>query len=180
MKKFLNVAVLACTVVGSAFAQVKMTQEQMVFYTSDWKGDRFADGRPKVPDDLLKRAVDVSIEDVWDFLREKGYQNQYEGNWQALHIDKPFAGRALTAQYMPYRPDMGKAIVAEGKREGRVGEPDGAVAVEQSGRSEQLEQRDERYLHRDHQQRDDQQEQRVAEREVPQRPPSALADTESM
>jgi 4-hydroxy-4-methyl-2-oxoglutarate aldolase len=121
MKTFLKVAAFACAAFGSAFAQVKVTHEQMMFYTSDWKGDRFPDGRPKVPDDLLKRAVNVSIEDVWDFLRDKGYQNQYEGNWQALHIEKPFAGRALTAQYMPYRPDMGKAIVAEGKREGRVG-----------------------------------------------------------
>ena len=50
-----------------------MTKEQMLFYTSDWKGDRFPDGRPKIPDDLLKRALDVSIEDVWDYLREHGY-----------------------------------------------------------------------------------------------------------
>jgi regulator of RNase E activity RraA len=97
-----------------------MTREQMMFYTSDWKGDRFPDGRPKVPDDLLKRALDVSIEDIWDFLREHGYRNQFESDWQALHIDKPFAGRALTAQYMPLRADMAKAIAAEGKAEGRV------------------------------------------------------------
>jgi 4-hydroxy-4-methyl-2-oxoglutarate aldolase len=101
-------------------AQVKQTREQMLFYTSDWHGDRFPDGRPKLPDDLLKRALDVSIEDVWDFLREHGYRNQFEGGWQALHIEKPFAGRALTAQYMPLRPDMARAIAAEGKAEGRV------------------------------------------------------------
>ncbi len=64
-----------------------------MFYTSDWKGDRFPDGRPKVADDLLKRALDCSIEDVWDYLRrEHGYANQFEGDWQALHIEKPFAG----------------------------------------------------------------------------------------
>jgi regulator of RNase E activity RraA len=96
-----------------------MTKEQMMFYTSDWKGERFPDGRPKVPDDLLKRALDVSIEDVWDYLGGRGYKCQFEGGWQALHIDKPFAGRALTAQYMPLRPDMAKAIAAEGKAEGR-------------------------------------------------------------
>ena len=38
----------------------------------------------------------------------------------SLHIEKPFAGRALTAQYMPTRADMAKAIAAEGKAEGRV------------------------------------------------------------
>src|SRR6201997_3665002 len=121
MKRVLSTLLLVCVITAlSAFSQVKMTKEQMLFYTSDWKGDRFPDGRPKVPDDLLKRAVNVSIEDVWDFLREKGYKNQYEGDWQALHIEKPFAGRALTAQYMPLRPDMIKAITAEGKAEGRV------------------------------------------------------------
>jgi regulator of RNase E activity RraA len=103
-----------------AFAQVKMTKEQMMFYTSEWKGDRFPDGRPKLPDDLLKRALDVSIEDVWDYLRDEGYHCQFDGGWQALHIEKPFAGRALTAQYMPLRPDMARAISAEGKAEGRV------------------------------------------------------------
>jgi regulator of RNase E activity RraA len=122
MKKIIVTALMISTVLGAstAFAQVKMTKEQMMFYTSDWKGDRFPDGRPKVPDDLLKRALDVSIEDVWDYLREHGYRNQFEGDWQALHIEKPFAGRALTAQYMPLRDDMAKAIAAEGKAEGRV------------------------------------------------------------
>jgi 4-hydroxy-4-methyl-2-oxoglutarate aldolase len=122
MKKIIVAAVMVWTVLGAsaAFSQVKMTKEQMMFYTSDWKGDRFPDGRPKVPDDLLKRALDVSIEDVWDYLREHGYRNQFEGDWQALHIEKPFAGRALTAQYMPLRADMEKAIAAEGKAEGRV------------------------------------------------------------
>jgi 4-hydroxy-4-methyl-2-oxoglutarate aldolase len=121
MRKVISMAAGAALLLGvSGFAQVKMTREQMMFYTSDWKGDRFPDGRPKVPDDLLKRALDVSIEDIWDFLREHGYRNQFEGDWQALHIDKPFAGRALTAQYMPLRADMAKAIAAEGKAEGRV------------------------------------------------------------
>jgi 4-hydroxy-4-methyl-2-oxoglutarate aldolase len=122
MKKAIVTLVLVWTMLGVsvAFSQVKMTKEQMMFYTSDWKGDRFPDGRPKLPDDLLKRALDVSIEDVWDYLREQGYHNQFEGDWQALHIEKPFAGRALTAQYMPLRADMQKAILAEGKAEGRV------------------------------------------------------------
>ena len=64
--------------------------------------------------------VDISIEDLWDYLQGFGYKCQFEGGWQALHIEKPFAGRALTAQYMPLRPDMGRAIEAEGKAEGRV------------------------------------------------------------
>ena len=121
MKKLLMTGLMACTVISvrPAAAQVKLTKDQMMFYTSDWKGDRFPDGRPKVPDELIKRALDVSIEDVWGYLRNLGYHCQFDGGWQALHIEKPMAGRALTAQYMPARPDMLKAITAEGKAEGR-------------------------------------------------------------
>jgi len=112
--------VLALTITTPALAQVKQTREQMMFYTGEWKGDRFPDGRPKVSDALLKRVLDVSIEDLWDYLRDKGYNCQFDTGFQMLHPDKPFAGRALTAQYMPLRRDMYEAIAAEGKREGRV------------------------------------------------------------
>jgi regulator of RNase E activity RraA len=105
-----------------AHAQVKTTRDQVLFYTSQWTGNRFPDGRPKLPDALLARAVDMTIEDVWEYLREHGYRNQFDGGWQALHIEKSFAGRALTAQYMPTRPDMRQAILAEGKTEGRTGD----------------------------------------------------------
>jgi 4-hydroxy-4-methyl-2-oxoglutarate aldolase len=122
MKKMILCALAICFVLSASptIAQVKTTRDQILFYTSGWTGERFADGRPKVPDDLLNRALDVSIEDVWDYLQSQGYKNQFEGGWQALHIEKPFAGRALTAQYMPSRPDMARAIEAEGKAEGRV------------------------------------------------------------
>ena len=122
MRKMILTALMACIALGASpgFAQVKMTKDQMMFYTSGWTGARFPDGRPKVPDDLLKRVLDVSIEDVWGYLRSEGYQNQFEGGWKMLHDDKPFAGRALTAQYMPLRPDMAKALAGEGKAEGRV------------------------------------------------------------
>ncbi len=123
MKKMIWITVLACMGLGTApvFGQVKMTRQQILFYTSGWKGERFPDGRPKLPDDLLKRAATMTIEDIWDFLRAHGYDNQFDGGWQALHPDKSFAGRALTAQYMPLRPDMAAAIAAEGKQEQRVG-----------------------------------------------------------
>lgn len=122
MKNVLGIALALCAFLWTApaYSQVKMTRDQILFYTSEWKGERFLDGRPKLPDSLLKRAVDMTIEDVWEYLRDHGYRNQFEANWQALHIDKPFAGRALTAQYMPTRPDMQKAILAEGKAEGRI------------------------------------------------------------
>jgi len=84
MKRVLSAVLLVCNVVvaAPAFSQVKTTKDQTLFYTSDWKGERFPDGRPKLPDGLLKRAVDVSIEDVWDYLQEKGYRCQFDGGWQ--------------------------------------------------------------------------------------------------
>jgi regulator of RNase E activity RraA len=122
MRKIIVRVLIACSVLGAstAFAQIKQTKEQIMFYTSEWKGDRYPDGRPKIQDNLLERALDVSIEDVWDYMRGQGYVNQFEAGWQALHIEKPFAGRALTAQFMPRRPDMAAAVAAEGKAEGRV------------------------------------------------------------
>ena len=122
MKILFKIAAFVCISAATlpTMAQVKVTREQMMFYTSDWKGDRFPDGRPKIADSLLQRALDVSIEDVWDYLRGKGYNCQFDAGWQSLHPDKPFAGRALTAQYMPLRPDMERPILAEGKAEGRA------------------------------------------------------------
>lgn len=122
MKTIVSRILIVATIFGASTVsgQIKQTKEQILFYTSEWKGERFPDGRPKVAEDLLTRALDVSIEDVWEYLREHGYVNQFEGGWQALHIEKPFAGRALTAQFMPRRPDMASAVAAEGKAEGRV------------------------------------------------------------
>jgi len=122
MKAVTVIIVTLCVLSGAlpASAQVKTSRERILFYTSEWKGERFPDGRPKLPDKLLARALDCTIEDIWEYLRQKGYRNQFEAGWQALHMDKPFAGRALTAQYMPSRPDMLRAIDAEGKEEGRV------------------------------------------------------------
>jgi 4-hydroxy-4-methyl-2-oxoglutarate aldolase len=123
MKRVLPILLLACGMAAvPVFSQVKTTKEQILFYTAEWKGARFPDGRPRIPDSLLERALDVSIEDVWDYLQARGYRCQFDGGWKALHIDRPFAGRALTAQFMPLRPDMAKAIADEGRSEGRQGD----------------------------------------------------------
>jgi regulator of RNase E activity RraA len=63
----------------------------------------------------------VAIEEAWGILKNKGFNNQYDGNWQRLRDDEPFVGRALTAQYMPLRPDLQARMVEKGKKEGRVG-----------------------------------------------------------
>ena len=70
MLKSVLLGCLAFALATPAVAQVKQTREQILFYTAQWKGERFPDGRPKVSDDLLKRVLDVSIEDLWDYLRD--------------------------------------------------------------------------------------------------------------
>ena len=43
--------------------------------------ERFPDGRPRVPDDLLERLRLVTTEEAWGVLREHGYPRQFEGGW---------------------------------------------------------------------------------------------------
>lgn len=101
--------------------QVTLTSNQITALTSEWKGERFADGRPKVPDKYLERLKKVHLEEAWGILRNKGYQNQFEGDWMIIHPDSVMTGRVVTAQYMPLRPDYDKLIKDQGKNEGRIG-----------------------------------------------------------
>jgi 4-hydroxy-4-methyl-2-oxoglutarate aldolase len=102
--------------------QVTPTPEQIKALTPDWSGERSADGRPKVPDKLLERLKKVHLEEAWGILRNKGYQNQFEGDWMILHDDSAvMVGRVVTAQYLPLRPDYDKIIKDKGKTEGRIG-----------------------------------------------------------
>lgn len=98
-----------------------ITREQLIFYTQEWKGERFDDGRPKVPDEIIARAAKVSIEEAWGFMRNRGFHNQFEGNWMMIHDDVTIAGRVLTAQYTPKRPDLMKRMEDKGHAEGRIG-----------------------------------------------------------
>jgi 4-hydroxy-4-methyl-2-oxoglutarate aldolase len=104
----------------NTYAQrVGSSPEYIKALTSQWKGDRFADGRPKVPDAILVRLKSVAMEEAWGYLRSQGYQNQYEGNWKIINPDSVMTGRVITAQYVPSRPDLIKLIKEEGKAEGR-------------------------------------------------------------
>jgi len=104
-----------------AFAQrVGSSPEYIKSLTSEWKGERFPDGRPKVPDAILERLKNISVEEAWSVLRNKGYNNQYEGDWTIINPDEPMTGRVVTAQYLPLRPDMDKQIKEQGKAEGRA------------------------------------------------------------
>jgi regulator of RNase E activity RraA len=113
---------LAALCAASAFAQIGfLSKEQVIQYTPYWTGERFADGRPKVSDSILKRMKSVTLEEAWAKLRQAGFNHQYEDGWYCIHPDKVLVGRALTAQWVPGRPDIQKLIEEEGKKAGRIG-----------------------------------------------------------
>lgn len=96
-------------------------KEELIYLTSQWKGERFPDGRPKVPDALIERARKIGIEEAWQILNNEGYKNQFEGNWKMVHEHVPVIGRAVTARFIPSRPDVEQQIKERGAKEGRKG-----------------------------------------------------------
>jgi 4-hydroxy-4-methyl-2-oxoglutarate aldolase len=101
--------------------QVAFSPEQITAMTSEWKGERLPDGRPNIPDKLLQRLKNVSLEEAWGILRNAGYNNQFEGDWTILREQQPMVGRAVTVQYLPKRPDFDKLLRDKGKAENRIG-----------------------------------------------------------
>ena len=116
------VAALVLTIAEPAFAQLGMfSMEQRVELTGEWKGDRFPDGRPKVPDSILTSLSDVDAEEAWNALRAHGYYHQFEGGWREINPGGRMVGRVFTAVFMPLRPDVNDLINERGKAEGRIG-----------------------------------------------------------
>jgi regulator of RNase E activity RraA len=98
------------------------SREQRLAFTPDWHGERFADGRPRVPDSVLQRLKTVSAEEAWDTLEDAGFRNQFEGGWKIINPGERLIGRAVTAVFMPSRPDVNSVVQANGKKEGRIGD----------------------------------------------------------
>jgi regulator of RNase E activity RraA len=96
-------------------------KQDLIQYTPDWKGERFPDGRPKVPGAILERMKNVTLEEAWAVLRDAGFEHEYEDGWLSIHPGKILVGRALTAQWLPGRPDIHKVIEEAGKKAGRIG-----------------------------------------------------------
>ena len=98
---------------------VGSSPEYIKALTPEWKGERFPDGRPKVSDAILERLKNISIEEAWGVLRNKGFNNQFEGEWTIIHPEAAMTGRVVTAQYMPLRPDLEKYVKEQGIKENR-------------------------------------------------------------
>jgi regulator of RNase E activity RraA len=122
---FFSVAIVFC--MQSKSQRVQITKEQLIALTPEWKGERFPDGRPKVPDDIIRRMKSVSVEEAWAVMKNAGYGYQVAEEWQVINPDSVLAGRAVTATFMPGRPDVWKAIDSAGKKEGKRGQNTWAV-----------------------------------------------------
>ena len=107
---------------SNKFCPLNLSPEELIEYTPDWDGERFPDGRPRVPDGIMERMRNVSITQAWGVMRGAGYEHQYEGGWMQTHPGKTLVGRALTAMYMPRRPAMRTVMESKGAAAGCIGD----------------------------------------------------------
>ena len=118
-KRLLLLASLVFLLKHSNAQSVQISKEQLIALTPEWKGERFADGRPKVSDNIIKRMKSVSVEEAWATMSNAGYRYQIAEGWEVINPDSVLVGRAVTATFMPGRPDVWKAIDSMGRKEGR-------------------------------------------------------------
>ena len=129
MKVPANVILLGVTIitginitVTASEAQIfEFSREEMIKYTPEWKGERFPNGRPKVPDSIIERMEKVSTEEAWSVIRGAGYENQFIDRFREINPGVTVVGRAVTAQYIPIRREVNEIISEEGHNKGRIG-----------------------------------------------------------
>lgn len=106
------------------------SREEMLAITPQWKGERFPDGRPRVPDRVLDALYGMTLEELWKPIFVKGYENQFIA-MKSLHpefhedgtVKCKLVGRAVTAMYAPARPDYFEASAQIARSLGRTGTP---------------------------------------------------------
>jgi len=114
-----SLIVSLCICVSSRSQQVQISKEELIALTPEWHGERFSDGRPRVSDDIIRRMKAVSVEEAWATMKNAGYGYQVADGWQVINPDSVLVGRAVTATFLPGRPDVWKAIDSLGKKQGR-------------------------------------------------------------
>ena len=118
MIRILSILLFAYAI--SSYSQ-QISKEELVFLTPEWKGDRYLDGRPKVPVTLLERMKKVTLEEAWAVLKNENYKYQYAENWMTINPDSVLVGRAVTAIFVPGRPDIHRVIDEKGHdQDGRI------------------------------------------------------------
>lgn len=106
------------------------SREDIIALTPLWKGERFPDGRPKVPDRYLEALREMTLEELWKPIFVKGYENQFI-SMKSLYpefdakgdLNKKLIGRAVTAVYAPTRPDYFQVMMDTAAAQGWSGTP---------------------------------------------------------
>jgi len=76
-----------------------LSKEELIELTPIPDGwERFPDGRPRIPDNLLERARELSSEEMMG--------NNYTDGFRILHPGKKMVGRAFTVMFLPARPEL--------------------------------------------------------------------------
>lgn len=117
----LSLTLFSLTLILPALANAQLitfSKQDLVDYTATNPFGRFSDGRPKVPDAYLERAKELSAEDIWATLQEKGYNNQFADGFVVLHPGKTMVGRVFTMQFMPVRGDVESVAEKKAKERG--------------------------------------------------------------
>jgi len=133
MKRLILIFTITTFFIQVKAQHVQISKEELIQLTSEWKGERFPDGRPKVPDNIIRRMKEVSVEEAWAVLTNAGYRYQVAEGWETINPDSVLVGRAVTATFMPGRPDVWKVIDSFGKKEGRRAQNVWAVEMLQKG-----------------------------------------------
>lgn len=119
--KLFGLGILVCLPIIASAQFGTFSKDELIKYTPENPYERFDDGRPKVPDSILERMKDVSIEEAWGVLRGHRYNFQFAGDWMNMHPDRVVVGRAVTCAFLPKRPDFDKVTSETGKEAGNVG-----------------------------------------------------------
>ena len=106
------------------------SREDIIALTPLWKGERFPDGRPKVPDRYLEALREMTLEELWKPIFVQGYENQFI-SMKSLYpefdangdLNKKLIGRAVTAVYAPTRPDYYQVMMDTAAAQGWSGTP---------------------------------------------------------
>src|SRR5947199_10502789 len=115
---------------GPIHAQLfTFSKQELMDYTAQEPFDRLSDGRPKVPNDMMERARELSSEEIWAVLQQRGFHNQYADGFQILRPGKPMVGRAFTVQFMPLRPDVDEIAKDKAKEHG-IPRPTNQAAID--------------------------------------------------
>lgn len=97
-------------------------KEDILDWTSQWTGERFPNGRPKVSDEKIEILKTLTQEEIWHPLYFSGYRFAFQGNLRTLHPGKKLFGRAVTCCFAPQRPDVRRNAFETGAGKGWRGD----------------------------------------------------------